>query len=150
MTSSVLGIDYFGKAFDQSKLPWRGSVYQSDRANFLARAYCGRGKRAAVDEVKEWALGMSVKWASPSARALDGLYLEHLDQPSQDTGRRLVSGPLPEVTSLRPSGGWLRIAIHTVSSARVKGLLPYPRSLPRPCACCQTHLVPCPSGFPAI
>ena len=87
------------EAFNQSKLPWRGPVDEAGRANFLAHGCCRRGKRAAVGGVEEWALGMSVRWASPTARALDRVYLEHLDQPTQDTGRRLVSEPLPEVTS---------------------------------------------------
>jgi hypothetical protein len=50
---------------------------------------------------------------------------------ARDTGRRLVSEPLPDVTSCRPS------ALQCTG----QGLLPYPRSVPRPCAY-FAHLVP--------
>jgi hypothetical protein len=72
----------------------------ADRANCLAHGCCRRGKRAAVGGVEEWALGMSVHWASPCARALGGLYLEHLGLPSTKP---------PGV----PPGLWLRIAFRT-------------------------------------
>jgi hypothetical protein len=70
------------------------------------KSCCRRGRRMGLRKCScDGLLQMHVLWVD--------YILSIPAYQARDTGRRLVSEPLPEVTSCRPSGAWLRIAFCT-------------------------------------
>ena len=80
-----------------------GRCRQADRVNLFSPWLYGRQDRltllAAVEGVEAWALGMSVQRASPMHVLWPDYTLSISANQAQDTDRRVVSEPLPGVTS---------------------------------------------------